>query len=506
MYKALIADDESFIRDGLRAILPWHDYNVAITHEAVDGDEAAAILQEESIDLLISDIRMPGRSGIDLLREIRDRAENTRVIVLSGYDDFEYVRDAAVLGIDNYLLKPIDREELRTSVERAVSRLESERSRVALADDGIHRLRGNLFFKLVTGKTTPEKFGEKWPVFATISPDAYIQVAVFDQPINTTRQLLRELRDRLEDTEQDFVLVNIDETVVVLFTDRNDPGEPSRRIRKLHSALSDDGWRLRLAVGEVKRGIAGIVTSYWTALRLLRAGEMSDLAWAEDSTVAPAADELQIDRYHEIRRLFRNYRFPDLRRFVERALREVFAGQNNDPDAVLEIVFSVLHGLRRAVPRHRQQSLPPDAQIVGKLLPAPRFEDARRECLQLIDQAEQMIPAAHGGHSHIVQLTLRTIFEDLSVPMNLKTIAAELNVNPNYLGQLFRAETGESFTGYLNRVRLREAKRLLSESSAQIQTIARQVGFTDKGYFTRVFRESEGLTPSEYRKKLLVDD
>lgn len=505
MYKALVADDESFILEGLRSIVPWSEYGVEITHEAVDGDEASAILRRERVDLLISDIRMPGKSGLDLLREIRERRDPTRVIVLSGYDDFSYVRDAAVLGIDNYLLKPIDREELAASVERAVSRLEADRSKRSLGDEGIHLLRGNLFFKLVTGKISTERFGEKWPVFAAISADIYIQVALFDHSANATGRLIEHLQAWSDRSRQDFLLVNIDDTVVLLLTDREAPDGPARRIQEVYASLDDQGLDLRIAAGTVERGVAGIVDSYWEALRLLRMADEPGIAWpgSRPGLLQQQVDSGEIDRYHRIRSLLRGYRFDELREYVDKGLEEVFGSGPGDIHTVLEIVFSLLHGLRRVVPRHRRRSLPPDAQLVSRLLPAPTAEETRRVCRELIAVGEELTPIESGVESHLVRLTLQSISEDLSTPMNLKTISAELGVNPNYLGQLFRTETGHSFTEYLTRARLEEAKKLLCESAGQIQEIAREVGFTDKGYFTRVFKDHEGVTPTEYRRMML---
>src|SRR5690242_20336929 len=120
MYKILIVDDEKGIREGMRYLLNWEDYGVEIVGEASNGLEALSLISVHKPHIIITDIKMPIINGIELIKEIQVRQIETRIIILSGYDDFSYVREAMKYGAENYLLKPIDQEELTNSIREIV--------------------------------------------------------------------------------------------------------------------------------------------------------------------------------------------------------------------------------------------------------------------------------------------------------------------------------------------------------------------------------------------------
>src|SRR5690349_16006765 len=108
MYRVLIVDDESFILDGLKVIIDWEEYGLEIAGQSSNGVKALELIKQSGFHILITDIKMPYMDGIELIKKIRQEEINIKIIILSGYDDFEYVREAAKHGIENYLLKPIN--------------------------------------------------------------------------------------------------------------------------------------------------------------------------------------------------------------------------------------------------------------------------------------------------------------------------------------------------------------------------------------------------------------
>ena len=118
MYKVMLVDDEYMILEGLKQIIPWEELGFEIVKTAKRGQAALEYLQENSIDLLITDVTMPKMSGIDLVREVRQFQPNLAVLILSGYQEFDYVRQGMELGVKGYLLKPINKEELEEKVQQ----------------------------------------------------------------------------------------------------------------------------------------------------------------------------------------------------------------------------------------------------------------------------------------------------------------------------------------------------------------------------------------------------
>jgi AraC-like DNA-binding protein/ActR/RegA family two-component response regulator len=164
VYRALFVDDEPLITEGLGNIIEWSAYGVLPVATALDGAEALRALHDLRVDILVTDIRMPVMDGLTLLREIRREGSDTRVIILSGYDDFEYVREAAVLGIENYLLKPLDRRELEKTVISTVARLEDPTNRRDLVEQGLDVIRNNLLLGAFFGTIAEAQLREKMEV------------------------------------------------------------------------------------------------------------------------------------------------------------------------------------------------------------------------------------------------------------------------------------------------------------------------------------------------------
>ena len=126
MYRVIIADDEPVIRRGLRETIEWDALGLEVAGEAADGAEALKLIREIRPEILITDIRMPEMDGIELIREIKKLELNTKITILSGYSDYDYLKAAIRLGVDNYLLKPIDNDELVSNLKNAVSEIEKE--------------------------------------------------------------------------------------------------------------------------------------------------------------------------------------------------------------------------------------------------------------------------------------------------------------------------------------------------------------------------------------------
>lgn len=161
MYRALIVDDEPMICEGLKAIVNWREHEFDTVDTLNDSEAALSFVEKYKPDLLITDIRMPKMDGIKLLQDIRSRQIDTRVIVLSGYDDFKYVRSMAVLGIENYLLKPVNEEEMDQTIENAVRKLKRESDLRIKAQLDINLIRENIINRWIYGSIGDNELIEK---------------------------------------------------------------------------------------------------------------------------------------------------------------------------------------------------------------------------------------------------------------------------------------------------------------------------------------------------------
>lgn len=162
MYKLLIVDDELMIREGLEFCVrkKWKEEIIKV-HTAKDGEEAWEMAEKETPDLLITDIRMPRMSGIELLRKIRDKKMQVKAIALSGYDDFEYVRDMALLGIENYLLKPVNEEELISTISSTLEKITGEKALKLKDELDANLIRENIINRWIYGSIGERELMER---------------------------------------------------------------------------------------------------------------------------------------------------------------------------------------------------------------------------------------------------------------------------------------------------------------------------------------------------------
>lgn len=161
MYKVLLVDDEPFIIDGLKQIIDWEEYGMEICGTAANGLEASHRLETNPADILITDIRMPKMNGLELIRHLKSRNSATRFIILSGYDDFEYLKESIQLGIENYLLKPVNQEELLATLVTTIRKIESDTNRTLNLPKDIDIIRENILFRWVANLIMPAELLER---------------------------------------------------------------------------------------------------------------------------------------------------------------------------------------------------------------------------------------------------------------------------------------------------------------------------------------------------------
>ena len=161
MYNVLIADDEPAILQGMANIIYWESFDFKIAGFAQCGTEALEIIQKEDIQILITDIKMPYMDGLELIKSIRNDGRNIKCIILSGYDDFQYVKEAAKLGIENYLLKPLSEVELVSTLQSTLQKIQQEHFMQSGVREGLNILKNNILQRWVTNNIDQNELQER---------------------------------------------------------------------------------------------------------------------------------------------------------------------------------------------------------------------------------------------------------------------------------------------------------------------------------------------------------
>jgi len=487
-YTLLIADDEPVIREGLAELVRKSGLPFQVRALASNGEKALEWLEKEHFDLVITDIEMPGTDGLSLIGICRERGFSPRFIVLSGFDRFDYARSAYRYGVEDYLLKPVNREELYGILEKTAALLDRERPQMDLwtrffADprdaalreelDRLYRDTKGWHYVLLQarGDLSPQLFPPEYLIAEEEKPSR-LGLMIHDGAGTgpSLSEQLMGLGEHLRSGDLDVSFLCGER--VLRYWDLPRSREQARELLPL---LFYRGRRAMVFYGEQAALAGGEGEKRAEALFGL-------LAEAGESCLAGRPFGEILDRFEQEVRAIRpkpSLFFMKLQQFLYGFLSPL----ENSGLAVQEFTdrFSPLFSLAEG-----EISLGETIPLLGEFL-----EEAARRKGELCS----------AGHSVLIEEILSNMEENYMLDLNLQDLAEKYRMNRAYLGQLFKKHTGRSFLTSLNDIRLGEARTLLDTTDFKVYQIAYRVGYRDPSYFMSRFEKKYGLTPHVYRKK-----
>ncbi|MFM9280318.1 response regulator transcription factor [Paenibacillus jiagnxiensis] len=520
MYNVMIVDDEPAIREGLTTIMDWDALGFRVADTAGSGREALAKLERVQPDLIIMDIRLPGMNGLDVIRKIQEEAVGTphHFLILSGYADFEYARQAISIGADGYLLKPVDEDEMAEELQRIYRMLESRK-----AVDGRQGASGDrrysdyleaLLLKTYTdGEAEPESIPPElqWPAYQVIMLDIHLPDADRMGKMAAAKEQLSGLcRER----GYGFVFAAGGHTCILLRQSLKSMDQASRLLKEIRGALSSCASAVYAAAGREVTSLGQLKVSCDAASRLLERHFLfrGDRVLLHSDWLALGQEELESSGrpFHESEYRMLSRDFADrLYYALEVANKETAAQILQDMEKACLTRESSEQSVKEGFARVLTLAL--NKFMAGREGSSSTFETAdlvaeiygQRSLPELVDRVrlrlEQLMASLSAGSKETVMKQI-VGFIDAHYGENLKLelLAETFNYNSSYLGKLFRNYTGEPFNLYLDKVRIGNAKRLLAEGK-KVQWVAKHVGYANADYFHAKFKKYAGCPPSVYR-------
>lgn len=523
MYKVLIVDDEPFIQEGLHHIIHWEELGLEITGQAFNGAEAMKVLQATKVDILITDIKMPKMNGLELIREIRRQELPVKCIVLSGYDDFGLVKEAAKLGIENYILKPLDENELTHTLDNTINKIEAELVRQAELAKGIHIIRDNILYRWVTDDIAEDELLER-AAFLNIQLE-YHEYCVINMNMieenrpakasdkNLQKSAVFDICHQLISEKHSGVLFyDLNRNIVaVLWGDHLSDGRQLIRetlagcASKARDILNTS---LFITVGSFGDTFQKVPESYTRAKNLQEYKLIlpaSNIIFFDDiaKLAAKRQEDIRID-FKVLSSYILGRNRNAISRFIDDAYFRLKGLEGITPSYIQNVTIDLLFHVISTVKSMKSNS---DALI-------NEFRDIFSHVFEIKDADElnvwlkntvnryiDFVAAEQEKTSPIIRKVLDYIQNNYSQDISLKTLSSEFNINALYLGQLFRKETGDSFTNYLNSVRIEKAKVLLLNTNYKANEISSQIGYVNPNYFYTLFKKMTGVSPSEFKKE-----
>ena len=525
MYQIFIVEDELLIRQSIRNAIENMSGPYALCGEASDGEMALAMMQDLMPDILLTDIRMPFLDGFGLIKNCKVMMPWLKVVIISGFGDFESAQKAISLGVDQYLLKPFRQADIVRVIEEMAARIEKDKAArgaalpVGLDEDEVmkvlrqHFLRQLLYDEADTGKLLDRMQRLKMDI---MRKHYLVAVCSFESP-HTDHQLLENtVLKVLDETQMLMVYFNNADRMTILAYD-NDAEALNERVYRfigiLRHELQDVCPVITTVISNDVQRLGEISEAYRTANGLLKT--VSGIAAGQ---VINVSDTAQVSA-----NIFRQ-NTP----FYEAFKEKIQNSESNDADAVLDEIFHSPAGeqfnsrlmrynalialvrvavqmIARANPEADEKDIAAQLSSQYDILAAAGSKAGFRETASgLIDKALSARQGNSGEirNHHVINLAEQYVKENFCDPnISLISVANHVAMSAAYFSTVFSQTTGQSFISYLTAMRMEKAKELLTSTNMKLSDIALEIGYNEPNYFSHVFRKTTGMTPKEYRQK-----
>jgi two-component system response regulator YesN len=494
MLKAVVFDDEYIVLQGLQTMINWPQFGIELKGTASDGLSALELFREVRPDIILTDIRMPGMSGLELIEEVMREAPETYCIVFSGFNEFEYVRRAIQLGVADYLDKPITISSIEKAIRKVQDKFSERQQTIAIKrrwDDSQHELleKSTLDLLLFGDEAVPkwaEFYGENAKKVTGVTVIAYSGHFILSK-------------------QEDYDAITIrygQERVIVVFHF----GAPAEQIwDKLEFEF--DQTHTSMGIGSTYKEPGKAADSYKEAIRALRSASLLDttgIVRFEElgvaMTVPKGVSEWEESMILSIRAGNKAGMMEQTEQFISWVQME-----KPDPEIVeremLKFIYMALQAARESGLNHKadefQSRYLPHLEIqqaVAKGHVLQWFRDQIRTIADLSIESREKTK-----HSTVDQARV-FIEQNLHRDLSLQEVADYVGLNATYLSVLFKDVVGESYIKFLTRYRMEKAKIWLSRGM-RVNEVSEKVGYHTYRHFSEVFKKSTGLTPGQYKEE-----
>ena len=543
MLKIFLAEDEVVVRETIKRMIPWEELGFELVGEAADGEMALPLLIRQQPDLLITDIKMPFMDGLTLARLAKKEIPGLKVVILSGYDDFNYAKQAIGIGVEDYLLKPITKNALIERLSEIRSRYEHEKTQKEYYEKFQREMQAyeknssrDFFEALVDGSMDMmEVYKRAEKLGLDIVAEAY-NVLIFtmncDEDFSGQRDEYSSWEaESLELLENFFAghssamlfRSNIFSYGVLLKGQRETIEENTRacvdEIRKILSR--QDGRReWFLAVGQSVERLSQIQKSYHTASRAFSQRYLYDeniLYYDEMETMEHPGGQAETEDNAYLQKVDVNALNPAiLQKFLSNGLQEetenfvkdYFYEIGQEPMeslvfrnyVILNVRFSVISFIKGLGCDTNEMESADTEEVLAES--GKNMESAIAYAKKMISQAIEIRDQNSGNKNRSILKTAVDFIDShyMEEDISLNTVANVANVSSNHFSALFSQNMGQTFIEYLTTLRMNKAKELLRCTGMRSSEIAGEIGYKDAHYFSYLFKKTQGMTPSDYRK------
>ncbi len=511
MFKVLIVEDETIIRDGLRSNIPWQEMGFEVVGSAENGRRAVEFIRENSVDVVMTDVRMPVMDGIELAEYINTKNPDIKVIILSGYADFHYAQAAMKNNVSEYLLKPLKIDEIKNALKRVAEKLDTNKSskQKNKYEDIIMSVILENDSKALNGISLNNA-----ACCAVFAIDNYRMLNSFEQ--KQIKKYLQDFKENIFEPKYggEFSAFIIEDSFVIMVTDRKcaDTAYIKRIFNELLAGINESEYEsctLSCGVSSEFSDISELKKRYTEAYQTVKMR-----FYFGDGIFLEYDDEYRC----------RSLSNDEYKKCKDKA-NEIITAINKDTDKIhaqideiytllsektyikQDIAIKILRGIASAFSDYIMLNAAATEKVAENEM--EKFTSLDNMISYLKKCADEIIKIKDGTadeeHSErvIIKQIKKYVKDNYSNRITLKDIEDNFYINKSYFSWLFGKITGQTFTEYLASVRIEESKRLLrEENQLKVYEIAELVGYSDYRNFSKIFKKIVGVTPLKYRETL----
>ena len=536
--KVFLVEDEMVIRRGIKNSIDWEKEGYIFCGEASDGELAYPMIIKEKPDILITDIRMPFMDGLELCKLVKKELPNIKILILSGYDEFDYAKEAIRLGVTEYLLKPISSGKLLEALNGVSESIRREKEDKDLVRKYMEEMRENtehekqkFFEQMITGNLSMAdalETGKKYEM--NLSAGMYNLLLfrfTLGEENRKSGELLGEAEYAIEKLTERLEYVfefqrGVEGWAFLLMADNEE--QMSERVKELSKDLEEIMKNYSTiayfgGIGQPVARLRELEESFREAERALAARftmELNRIISVEDIRMAQnvdTLDDIEITSFGEIEKtrtmlekFLNNGAEDEIDEFVdvyinelpEENLKSVLMRQYIIMDAYI-VMMSFCEKIEGIEGEMQAQS----EELKNSMKTSQTLEEIKNYIRMLLKKIIGVRDTISGRrYSDIIEIAKDQIRKTyMSDEISLNTIAAEVGMSPSYFSSIFSKEMGKTFVEYLTEIRMDRAKELLMCSSMKTSEIGYEVGYKDPHYFSYIFKKTQNCTPKEFRAR-----
>lgn len=501
MLNVLIIDDEPNVRLGLRKIVPWEENGFQVCGEGQDAEDGFEKIMALYPDIVLIDIKLPGKLGTDVIKEAREAGFTGKFIIISGYSNFEYAKTGIKYGVKSYILKPVDEDELIDLLLELKTEIENEKQWQKEKKIVQYTKLQNFILD-----DNDEGLENDSPIKEQYSKYENFRIAIISEVDSQGQKIkLEELVKEQLKSYGDVDIIKIDTGILILFKDFNNKrvDSVSNEIKKkLDKTLNQN---IFITLGCEVDNISKIKESYKEAKKLLAkrflflekgiiSSESIDII---DTSKAPDFNAI-------IEKIYSYVEISDVEKIITefKELEKLLIQRNYSEEQVKVMCIKIFLDLKQKLNNDYDSNeikIKANEEIIENIY----SKMSLKSILNYLVDNFGMIASQIGGTSseNIIKRVINYMNVNYYKDLKLETLAEIFSYNSAYLGKLFKNNVGENFNTYLDKIRIEKAKYFLVEEKLKVYQVCERVGYKNIDYFHSKFKKYVGTSPLNYKKQ-----